>query len=267
MSSERAHQRGGSGGANAALFAAEGIPLIGPGDNLASEIVAGVDRAGERLLPGDIIVVAQKIVSKAEGRQVDLDSVQVSARAIALAQEAQKDPRIVELILRESSEVVRVRLGLIIAAHRSGYVMANAGIDQSNVDQSGGRESVLLLPEDSQRSATALRAAIMNLTGVDIGVIINDSLGRAWRNGTTGAALGVSGVEALLDLRGREDLFGRPMQTSMVAVADQLAAAASLLQGEASEGRPVVVCRGFARFRGDGDIGQILRPIEEDLFR
>lgn len=249
------------------MFAVDGLPLIRVGDSLATEILSGMSKGGEEFFDGDIVVIAQKIVSKSEGRQVNLADVKPSKAALDLYELTRKDPRLIELILRESTSVLRTRPDLIIVVHRLGHVVANAGIDQSNVEHLDGEESVLLLPEDPQRSCEVLRQEFRHAAGVDVGVIINDSFGRAWRNGTTGTAIGVSGIEALRDLRGQPDLYGRLMQTSAVAVADQISAMASLLQGEGDEGRPVVICRGLGGFLGRGDVNVLLRPAAEDLFR
>jgi coenzyme F420-0:L-glutamate ligase / coenzyme F420-1:gamma-L-glutamate ligase len=240
----------------------DGIPMIAFGDDLAAIILAALKHSGCTLAAGDVLVVAQKIVSKAEGRTVDLRTVTPSPRAVALAKETQKDPRIVELILAESTEVLRHRPGVLIVAHRLGIVLANAGIDRSNV----GDETVLLLPRDPDRSCAELRRAI-SAAGVDVAVVIIDSIGRAWRNGTIGTAIGVSGLPGLLDLRGTPDLFGRALETTEVGFADELAAAASLVMGQAGEGRPVVLARGLGYGRRDGTARELIRAREKDLFR
>lgn len=178
-----------------------------------------------------------------------------------------KDPRVVELILRESAEVVRMRPGVIITAHRLGFVMANAGIDASNVEDGEGQEIVLLLPEDPDASAKRLRQQLRARAQVDVAVIINDSFGRAWRLGTIGTAIGVSGLPALLDLRGSPDRTGRRLQVTEVGVADEVAGAASLLMGQAAEGRPIVHVRGFPYPRREGNAAELVRPREADLFR
>lgn len=248
------------------LRAIPGIPEVRPGDDLCAEIVDGLQRCGERLRDGDVLVVAQKIVSKAEGRLVELATVQPSERALALAATADKDPRLVELILRESTEVLRCRLGVIVVEHRLGFVMANAGIDQSNVQQHG--EGVaLLLPLDPDASCAALRSDLLAATGADVAVLIIDSHGRAWRQGTVGVAIGAAGLPALLDLRGELDRNGRKLLTTEVGLADELAAAASLLMGQASEGRPVVLARGVPRLPGKGRAQDLVRPRKIDLFR
>ncbi len=241
----------------------DGIPIIAAGDDLAAIILAALKHADRMLLAGDVLVLAQKIVSKAEGRTVDLGTVTPSPRAVALGKETQKDPRIVELILAESTEVLRCRPGVLIVAHRLGLVLANAGIDRSNV----GGDDVLLLPRDPDRSCAELRRAIGTAAGVDVGVVIIDSIGRAWRNGTIGTAIGVSGLPGLLDLRGTPDLFERPLETTEVGLADELAAAASLVMGQAGEGRPVVLARGLGYGRRDGTAQELIRAREKDLFR
>ena len=249
------------------LTALAGIPTIRPGDDLAAAIVDAFGRADLVAQDGDIVVLAQKIVSKAEGRRVRLRDVEPSPRAMALAAEAEKDPRVVELILRESVAVVRCRPGVIIVEHRSGLVMANAGIDASNVDGTEGDECVLLLPEDADRSAAVLREALRQLLGRDIGVVINDSFGRAWRNGTVGTAICVAGPPALWDMRGLPDRNGRVLRATEVGIADELAAAASLLMGQASEGLPVVHVRGFPLAFRPGSVRELIRDRNIDLFR
>ncbi len=252
------------------LTAFAGIPLVHSGDDLVALILQSLQQTSIKLEDGDILVIAQKIVSKSEGRYVRLADVKPSKRAFQLAAETEKDPRLIELILSESREIVRYRSSVIVAENRQGVVLANAGIDHSNVEEDGGKEQVLLLPLDPDASAANIRKQLQRKTNRNLAVIINDSLGRAWRNGTTGTALGVSGLPALLDLRGRPDLFGEPLQTSEEAIADELSAAASLLQGQAGEGRPVILIRGYD-FSGiptqnTGTFG-LIRPKEKDLFR
>ena len=249
------------------LTALDGIPTIRPGADLAGLIVEAAAGMGLVLREGDILVLAQKIVSKAEGRFARLSEVVPSARARELARQAQKDPRIVELILHESDEVLRCRPGLIIVADRRGFVMANAGIDASNVEASEGEETVLLLPEYPDKSAARLRGRLRDLVGCDIGVVINDSFGRAWRLGTVGTAIGASGLAALLDLRGRPDRTGRVLQVTEIGIADEVAAAASLLMGQAAEGRPIVHLRGFPYLPREGSAAELIRPKNQDLFR
>ena len=242
-----------------------GLPRIQPGDDLARMIWEAVQQAGLRLAPGDIFVVAQKVVSKAEGRLVHLPQVRPSLQARALARLTGKDPRLVELILQESRRVLRATRGVLIVEHRLGFVCANAGIDHSNVR--GDDAWVLLLPKDPDASAARLREALETLAGVPLGVLIIDSHGRAWRLGTVGVAIGVSGLPALVDLRGKPDMEGRPLQVTQVGAADELAAAASLVMGQADEGTPVVHVRGFPYGLGPGRLADLLRPPELDLFR
>ena len=252
------------------LTAFAGIPLVHSGDDLVALILQSLQQTSIKLEDGDILVIAQKIVSKSEGRYVRLADVKPSEKAFQLAAETEKDPRLMELILSESREIVRYRSSVIVAENRQGVVLANAGIDHSNVEKDGGEEQVLLLPLDPDASAANIRKQLQRKTNRNLAVIINDSLGRAWRNGTTGTALGVSGLPALLNLRGHPDLFGEPLQTSEEAIADELSAAASLLQGQAGEGRPVILIRGYD-FSGiptqnTGTFG-LIRPKEKDLFR
>jgi coenzyme F420-0:L-glutamate ligase/coenzyme F420-1:gamma-L-glutamate ligase len=251
--------------AELSISALAGIPLIHEGDNIADLIVNGLAASGLALRDGDIVVIAQKIVSKAEGRVVDLCGVTPSARAQQLAAEVDKDPRLVELVLRESTEVVRHRKGVLVVEHRSGIVLANAGIDTSNV--TGDDEQVLLLPEDCNRSCREIRAQLAARTGVEAGVLIIDSLGRAWRNGTVGVALGAAGLPTLLDLRGTPDLFGRELRATEVGIADEIAAAASLLMGQAGEGTPVVLLRGLNLSGADRSADDLIRSRALDLFR
>jgi coenzyme F420-0:L-glutamate ligase/coenzyme F420-1:gamma-L-glutamate ligase len=247
--------------------AVPGIPLVEPGYDLAGLIVDSLNDAGLRLENGDVVVVAQKIVSKSEGRCVNLDDVEPSEQALALADQVGKDPRFVELVLLESEHVVRAWPNVLIVAHRLGFVMANAGIDQSNIDHLTGRERVLLLPLDPDGSAASLKARFDETFGVKTGVIINDSFGRPWRNGVVGVALGVAGLPSLLDMIGVPDLFGRPMQVTEIAVADEIAAGASLLMGQAAEGLPVVVVRGLTFDAVPRPASALVRPRERDLFR
>ncbi len=243
------------------------MPLVRPGDNLARLIEDALIRAELSLSSGDVLVVAQKIVSKAEDRFVRLETVRPSQEALRLAERAGKDPRLVEVILQESREVLRVRENLIITRHRLGMVMANAGVDASNVEGAGEGEVVLMLPKDADASCARLGKALAR-DGRHVGVIINDSVGRAWRRGQIGTAIGCWGLHALQDLRGRPDLFGRQLQVSEAALADQLASLASLLQGQADEGRPVVLVRGGLADPGaNGTAADLIRPLEQDLFR
>lgn len=251
-----------------ARFAAlAGVPLVKPGDDLADVVLEGLSTSGETLRDGDVLVIAQKIVSKAENRLVQLATVTPSPEAGRLAREVNKDPRLVELILRESTEVVRHRRDVLIVAHRLGFVIANAGVDQSNVEHGAHDATALLLPENPDATCRQLRNALRGRTGAEVAVIINDSHGRAFRNGTVGVAIGASGLTALADLRGTPDLYGRRLQSTEVALADEIASAASLLMGQAGEGRPIVLARGIAHPRGDGVAADLLRPKKIDLFR
>ncbi|HRP71730.1 MAG TPA: coenzyme F420-0:L-glutamate ligase [Xanthomonadaceae bacterium] len=245
------------------LTALPDIPMVSPGDDLARLLADALARAGVAPAPGDVLVLAQKIVSKAEGRALPLAGIEPSAAAIDIAARADKDPRLVELILSEADEVMRVRPGVIIVRHRLGLVLANAGIDHSNVD---GDEVALLLPCDPDASCATLRARLRERTGADFAVVIIDSLGRAWRNGTVGTAIGASGLPGLLDLRGQPDLFGRPLRTSELGYADEIAAAASLLMGQADEGLPAVLLRGLPAPTRDGSAAELVRDRALDLF-
>ena len=242
------------------------LPLVSAGDDLVALILGECAEVGETLSDGDVLILAQKIVSKAEGRIVNLATVTPSAVALKLAKSSNKDPRLVEVILAETNEVIRQREGALIVENRFGVVLANAGVDMSNVDQDGD-DFVLLLPENPDRSCSLLREGIKQRAGVDVGVVINDSLGRAFRNGTAGAALGAAGIPTLVDLSGTPDLFGRPLRVTQVAIADELAAAASLLMGQANEGRPVVLVRGFQCDALPGTGQDLIRAREQDLFR
>jgi coenzyme F420-0:L-glutamate ligase / coenzyme F420-1:gamma-L-glutamate ligase len=251
------------------LTSLQQFPLIRHGDNLADIIVRGLQVNTIVLEENDILVIAQKIVSKAEGRAVNLAEVTPSQRAIELAEATEKDARLVELILQESNEIIRTRPGTIIVEHKLGFVCANAGIDHSNVAGAGNstEEWVLLLPAEPDRSARTIRQEIASQTGRRIGVLIIDSHGRAWRNGTAGIAIGIAGLPGLQDLRGEQDLFGFTLRITQVGVADELAAAASLVMGQASEGTPVVHVRGFPYPLREGSLQELLRPKEQDLFR
>ncbi len=249
------------------ILAVPGIPMIEAGDDLAALIVEGFARASLEPRENDVIVIAQKIVSKAEGRSVDLATVIPSARAIELAREVQKDPRLVELILSESVRVVRSRPNVLIVEHRLGFVMANAGVDQSNVAPPDGPQRALMLPVDPDGSAALLRERLSALCGVPPAVVITDSFGRAWRRGTAGVAIGVSGLPALLDLRGNPDLFGRALQVSISGFADEIAAAASLVMGQGNEAQPVVLIRGLTWNVPANPASELVRPAAEDMFR
>lgn len=246
------------------IEALPGIPRVDEGADLVALIVEAMDRCERRAADGDVFVVAQKIVSKAEGRIVSLAGVKPSEEAAKLARETDKDPRLVDLILGEADEVVRHREGVLVVAHRLGIVLANAGIDRSNVE---GEDVVLLLPEDPDASAQQIREGLEARYNVRLGVVISDSLGRAWRNGTVGFAIGASGVETVQDLLGRPDLFGRPLEATVVGHGDELAAAASIIIGQADEGTPVVLISGLQPSATKQTAADLLRPKAEDLFR
>ncbi|MFK8253434.1 coenzyme F420-0:L-glutamate ligase [Ancylobacter terrae] len=249
------------------LIAVPGLPLIAAGDDLPRLIHDALSAAGQPLVEGDIVVIAQKIVSKAEGRRIRLADVEPSAEALALAGEVGKDPRLIELILTESRRIVRKRPGVLIVEHRLGLVMANAGIDQSNIGGAESDPAALLLPLDPDASAARLAEGFSGRAGVRVGVVINDSFGRPWRQGTVGVAIGAAGLAALVDRRGDPDLFGRTLRVTVIAHADEIAAAASLLMGQADEGRPAVVVRGLASAGPEAPARALIRPAGEDLFR
>ncbi|MBE0616181.1 MAG: coenzyme F420-0:L-glutamate ligase [Burkholderiales bacterium] len=248
---------------NLTLTALEGIPEIQSGDDLVAIVIEGLERSSLVLSDGDVLVLAQKIVSKSEGREVELAEVVPSQRALELAAITGRDARMLELVLGESTEVIRCKRDVIVVEHRLGYVMANAGIDLSNV--AGGGETALLLPLDPDASCERLRASLRDKA--DVGIVINDSFGRAWRNGVAGVALGVAGLPGVVDMRGRPDRFGRALQVTQIGFADELASAASLLMGQANEGYPVIHARGVPYARRDGNGRELLRPKSMDLFR
>ena len=247
------------------LFAVEGIPLVKPGDDLAALIVAGLTEMGETLQPGDILVVAQKVVSKAEGRLVHLRDVTPDRRAQGVAQAVRKDPRTVHVVLSDSREIVRMRPGLLVVEQRGGWICANAGVDRSNVDED---EVLALLPKDADAGAAALRAQLEARTGVAPAVIINDSHGRPWRVGTVGTCIGCAGLPPVWDQRGLHDLYGYELVGSEECIADELAAAASLIMGQSNEGRPVIVIRGYRLpDKPHQSATSIQRPAAMDVFR
>jgi len=249
------------------LIALEDFPLVEPGDDLGTLIAESLHHNQLVLQAGDVLVVAQKVVSKAEGRYVRLADIIPGPEALALAERAEKHPRQVQLILDESREVLRVRPGVIIVEHRHGYVHANAGIDKSNIANSSGDPRVLLLPLDPDASAMALRQALGARYGLTPQVIINDSSGRAWRNGTVGIAIGTAGLTPVRNQIGERDMFGNILEVTEPAEADELAAAASLLMGQSAQGRPVVLARGLALLPAQGGSQALIRPREQDLFR
>ncbi|MBK6597671.1 MAG: coenzyme F420-0:L-glutamate ligase [Proteobacteria bacterium] len=250
------------------LTALESLPLVQRGDDLAALLADALQREGLGLTAADVVVVAQKIVSKAEGRTVDLATIKASRRAVVLAARTRKDARLVQLILNESKQVLRVGREVIIVEHRNGFILANAGIDQSNVGPDDPDNHALLLPANCDLSARRLRAGLRSRCGVAPGVLIIDSIGRAWRRGTIGQALGAAGLTALADLRGDPDLFGRALRSTEVGSIDELAAAASILMGQAGERRPAVIVRGFPVLAANGAGAVTLqRPEDEDMFR
>jgi len=240
-----------------------GIPSVRPGDDLDFLVAQALTSIGG-LQDDDIVVVAQKIVSKSEGRYVRLSDIAPSARATEVAEGCGKDPRLVEVVLSESTDIVRNKPGVLIVRNRHGHVMANAGVDQSNVDQGNG-ETVLLLPVDPDHSASRLKSGLDKWFGVSCGIVIADSFGRPWRNGTTGTCIGAAGVTTLKDLRGLPDLYGRQLMVSQQAFGDETAAAASLLMGQGQEGIPAVVLRGLTLDKS-GSSRDLIRPKELDLF-
>jgi coenzyme F420-0:L-glutamate ligase/coenzyme F420-1:gamma-L-glutamate ligase len=242
-----------------------GIPLVNPGDDLVRLILDGAAAADLTLQSGDVLVVTSKIVSKSEGRLVRLDSVEPGPEAQRVAAEVGKDPRIVELILRDSKSISRKARNVLITEHRLGFISANAGIDQSNVPNH--TEHVLLLPLDPDASAQTIRERLREMTGAHVGVIISDSHGRPFRVGTVGVAIGVAGLPAVLDLRGQPDLFGRELQISMQGYADMIASTAQLVSGEGAEGRPVTLVRGLQHPPQEGHAADLLRAPEQDLYR
>ena len=258
-------------GSQLTLQALENMPVITPGDDLAVVIGKALSANGLTLQDGDILVLAQKIVSKAAGLFVDLKTVEPGEKARELAQITDKDPRLVELILGQSRSVIRQVPGVLITEHNSGWIMANAGIDASNVSAQGDEDQVLLLPEDPDQACRKLRDSFRDLHKVDIGVLINDSFGRPWRHGTTGVAIGADGIACLWDRRGQVDLNGRALKVSQQAIGDELAAAASLLQGQGDEGKPVVVIRGYTPKASSPPparpAADLIRAKDEDLFR
>jgi coenzyme F420-0:L-glutamate ligase/coenzyme F420-1:gamma-L-glutamate ligase len=252
---------------SATLTAIPQIPHIQPGDDVAELMLAALEAAGIELRHDDILAIAQKIISKSEGRFRELSTIEPSYEARELAALSDKDPRLVQLILHESEEVSRVRRGLIIVRHRLGFTCANAGIDRSNVSQSGDDETVLLLPVDPDASAQRVHARIRATTGRNVGIVITDSHGRPFRNGTVGVAIGVAGIPALWDRRGEQDLYGYVLQHTDVGFADEISAAAGLLMGQASEGTPVVHIRGIVGPQGDGKASDLVRSKGADLYR
>jgi coenzyme F420-0:L-glutamate ligase/coenzyme F420-1:gamma-L-glutamate ligase len=249
------------------LTVVSGIPMIAPGDDLAAIIIDAIVAAGLSPHPGDVVVVAQKIVSKAQGRFIELSTVVPSARAHAVAKKTKKDPQLVEVILSESVRIVRQHPNVLIVEHHNGFIAANAGVDRSNVSESAAKDTVLLLPANPDEAASDLRARLENRFDVPLAVVVSDSFGRPWRYGTVGVALGSAGIESLRDLRGKPDLFGHALEVTETAMADELAAAASLLMGQADEARPVVLISGLPPAEKHIPARGLIRPASEDLFR
>jgi coenzyme F420-0:L-glutamate ligase/coenzyme F420-1:gamma-L-glutamate ligase len=254
---------------NLVLTPLPNIPIVQASDDLVEIILRGLLDANLLLQDGDVLVIAQKIISKAEGRLVNLVTIQPSLQAIVLAESIEKDPRLIELVLQESKQVLRTRIGTVIVEHKLGFICANAGIDHSNVAGAGdpNEEWVLLLPENPDASAEAIREKLEAWSAVHLGVMIIDSHGRAWRQGVVGVAIGLSGMPGLVDMRGKADLFGYTLKYTTIGVADELAAAASLTMGQSNEATPIVHVRGFPYALREGSIKELLRPKDQDLFR
>ena len=249
------------------IFALEKIPLIIPGDNLAKIIFNALKKSKLVIQDGDVFVIAQKIVSKAENRYVTLSEILPSKKASVLAQKTDKDPRLVELILRESKKIVRFRKGVIVVEHKLGFIHANAGIDRSNIESDSLNPRVLLLPKNPDLSAQQLQKELSKFLRKKVGIIINDSSGRAWRNGIVGIAIGCSGVSVLSDLRGQKDLYGKTLEVTEVGIADELASSASILMGQSNEGLPVVIIQGLKLSNDKRGSKALLRLAKDDLFR
>jgi coenzyme F420-0:L-glutamate ligase / coenzyme F420-1:gamma-L-glutamate ligase len=243
------------------------LPMVKPGDNLVEIVCTGMENAGISLEDGDVLVLAQKIVSKADGCFISMTDMEPSGQALKIAEETGKEPQFVEMVLRQSNDVVRTGPNVLIVEHLSGMVMANAGIDRSNIDRGARDDQALLLPDDSDASARALRDAIVEKTGKTIALIIADSVGRAWRYGTSALAIGCAGIEPLDDQRGDVDMFGHTLEVTEIALADQVAAAANLVMGEATEAIPAAIVRGLEYPRSERPVSVLFRPKNEDLFR
>lgn len=245
------------------------LPLVLPGDDIAQMVIKALSEMHLDVMDGDILIFAQKIISKAENRLINLNEVTPGKEAIRISKKCKKDSRLVELILRESNEVVRTRPGTIIVEHRLGFICANAGIDHSNVAGPYGNPEdwVLLLPEDPDGSARKVQRALSRFYDKKIGVLIIDSHGRAWRNGVIGMSIGLAEVPGLVDMRGKPDLFNYTLRITTIGAADELAAAASLVMGQADEGFPVVHARGFPYALRESSIKELIRDQRQDLFR
>jgi coenzyme F420-0:L-glutamate ligase/coenzyme F420-1:gamma-L-glutamate ligase len=250
------------------ISAIPGIPMIHPGDDLAAIVVERLAAEGEQLIAGDIVVLAQKIVSKAEGRLVRLADVVPTEESMRVAEITGRDPAVTHVVLGESNEIVRMKRGLLVVEQRNGWVCANAGVDRSNIEPDADSEVLALLPLDADASASTLRERFAELSGVHPAVLIIDSHGRAWRAGTTGVTIGCAGLPPIWDQRGLDDLFGYTLQASEECIADELAAAASLIMGQSSEGRPAVLIRGYALPDAPhAPATAIQRPRHMDAFR
>jgi coenzyme F420-0:L-glutamate ligase/coenzyme F420-1:gamma-L-glutamate ligase len=250
------------------LLALPGIPLIERGDDLGAILIDAIEAAAIEPRDRDVLVVAQKIVSKAEGNYVELGAVTPSPRARAIAAAVGKDARLVELVLAESDAIIRQAPDVLIVSHRLGFVMANAGIDQSNIEHGEGPGRVLLLPRDPDGFCRNLKARLDKHFGVGLGIIVNDSFGRAWRNGVVGVALGAAGLPALIDMAGEPDIFGRALRVTQIGFADEIAAAASLMMGQAAARWPAILLRGLDwDARPELAASALIRPKERDLFR
>lgn len=249
------------------LFTLQDFPLVEPGENLAALIIQSLQDNQFDLEDGDVLVLAQKIVSKVENRYIDLKNITPSPEAVTLAKAADKDPRQMQALLGESREVVKVKPGVVIVEHNNGYVHANAGMDHSNIQQGESEDRLLLLPKNPDKSAHGLRQDIQQQLNADIAVVINDSFGRAWRNGTCGVCIGAAGFEVIDDRIGEADLFGQPLKVTQTAIADEIAAAASLLMGQSNEGTPVVIIRGLSLTTSDKGSEDLIRHKSNDLFR
>ena len=243
-----------------------GIGLVAPGDDLPALLLEAIEACGIELADGDVVAVAQKIISKAEGRQIALKDVSASPEAVALAEKTEKDPRLVQLILDESTEVLRWKPGVLIVRHKLGLVGAHAGVDQSNIDHEGDG-SALLLPVAPDASAARLREALGAATGRALGILITDSANRPWRLGTVGIAIGAAGFDVLDDRRGGTDLYGRELKVTLVNRADSIAAAATLAMGETTEKTPAALVRGLPVGGTAQTARMVVRPLEDDLFR
>jgi len=245
------------------------FPIIKSGDDIASIILKLIKLQNIDIQNGDVFVIAQKIISKSENRYVDLTTIQPTVAALELEEITHKDPRFIECVLQESKNVIRVKDNTLIVEHKNGFICANAGIDHSNIGENGefGENWVLLLPKNADLSAREIRTKIEERTNTRVGVLIIDSHGRAWRNGTVGVTIGLSGLPGLVDLRGTKDLNGFRLKVTTVGAADELAAGASLLMGQASEGNPVIHVRGFPYDLREATISELLRSEEQDLFR